>query len=1310
MRSKRILLLTCGIVCIAACSAADAPLPAGVKAVWDLDKACREKTPTRERLCINGLWRWQPAATGGASLPTDNWGFYKVPAPWPGHNQFARKESQTAYPHPSWKDQDLTKVIRAWYQREFAVPNEWAGRRIALSADYLNSVATVYVDGKKIGKLCFPAGELDLTSAVQPGSKHVLSVFVEALPLKETVLAFNDTNTPQEIKGSVNYRGLCGDVFLTSTPAQARVTNVKIDPSVRQWSLTVHADLAQLAAGAEYKLQVKISDQGQVVKTLTSAAFKDADLKSGRFSFTQPWKPEKLWDLNTPKNQYDLELSLMDGAGKTVDVFYPARFGFREFWIEGRDFMLNGTRVFWHNKPIESCNIGVRFCTYAAAKETLERMQSIGINMVYTHNYDCKPGSHLSFEELLTAADDAGIMVAFTMPHFHDYDWKADDAAQTNGYAQHAAFYARVAQNHPSVVAYATSHNATMYFEVMNPDTIDGVYAPPSDPGYEKNARTALTVQSIIQQLDPTRIVYHHSSGNLGMMWTSNFYLNFVPVQERSDWFEHWATKGTKPAFTTEYGMPYFATWTMFRGLYQGKLPWQGHHGKVQYDLCIAEWDSQFLGDSAFKLSENEKINLRWEAKKFNAGETWQHWEYPVCFGHEQFFDGMLEVVARYTADNWPAFRTWGVSGASPWTFEDQWKLRDGVNPVRKDLNVDWDKLQRPGYSPDYADERYDSVIYADYTVLYAYERGDWVPTVAGKALLRTNQPLLAYLGGKPAAFTEKGHNFRAGETVEKQIIVVNNSRVTVGCDCAWSLNLPTPISGSAKFSSPTGDIHKDPLKFTLPADVKAGTYTLHLVVKFTPGQPQEDSFTINVVAPDPAPPAAKLAIFDPAGETTKLLGALGVHGDAVGAEADLSRYDTVIVGKHALTPEGPAPNLSRVREGLKVIVFEQSADVLEQRFGFRVQEYGLRELFRRIPTHAILAGLDESLLHDWRGEATNMTPRLKYEQRPYPLIFPTILNAGVVVTRPWRCGTRGNVASVLIEKPACGDFLPLVDGGYSLQYSPLMEYHEGQGLILFCQMDVTGRTEREPAGERLTRNMLSYVSAWKPAAQRTVVYSGSPAGLKHLQQAGFTVEPYGPGALKADRVLVVAKGGGAALAATKDAIATWLKQDGRVLGLDLDTREANAFLPLEIETKAAEHINAFFEPPAATSPLAGVGPADVHNRDPRNMPLITGGAQSVGDGVLATALDGRVVFCQMAPWDFKVSQQNTRRTFRRTSCLVSRALGNFGAHGQTPVLERFSSAVKLDAEGQSPEKRWLKGFYLDQPEEWDDPYRFHGW
>ena len=66
----------------------------------------------------------------------------------------------------------------------------------------------------------------------------------------------------------------------------------------------------------------------------------------------------------------------------------------------------------------------------------------------------------------------------------------------------------------------------------------------------------------------------------------------------------------------------------------------------------------------------------------------------------------------------------------------------------------------------------------------------------------------------------------------------------------------------------------------------------------------------------------------------------------------------------------------------------------------------------------------------------------------------------GIPVPHIWRCGNQGNVASVLIEKPARGDFLPLVDGGFSLQYSPLLEYREGQGVVLFASS--TWRAERK--------------------------------------------------------------------------------------------------------------------------------------------------------------------------------------------------------------------------------------------------------
>ena len=66
-------------------------LPDGVKAVWDVTKAYHETTPTRERICLNGLWRWQPADAGSDKVPDGSWGFFKVPACWPGVTEPSRR-------------------------------------------------------------------------------------------------------------------------------------------------------------------------------------------------------------------------------------------------------------------------------------------------------------------------------------------------------------------------------------------------------------------------------------------------------------------------------------------------------------------------------------------------------------------------------------------------------------------------------------------------------------------------------------------------------------------------------------------------------------------------------------------------------------------------------------------------------------------------------------------------------------------------------------------------------------------------------------------------------------------------------------------------------------------------------------------------------------------------------------------------------------------------------------------------------------------------------------------------------------------
>ena len=195
----------------------------------------------------------------------------------------------------------------------------------------------------------------------------------------------------------------------------------------------------------------------------------------------------------------------------------------------------------------------------------------------------------------------------------------------------------------------------------------------------------------------------------------------------------------------------------MYRGWYKGGREYGS--AVVPWELCVAEWNSQFYGDAAFRISEEEKDACAGRAPSSAPATLWHRWDYPhelgslaarTVPGHGDVRHGQLARVSHL-----------GGIGDQLLGVRGYWKLRDGVDRRRKELKVDWDRLQRPGFSPDYIDGRFEAME-------TAFERSDWAPTPAGQALMRNNMPLLAYIGGKPEAFTSKDHNFFPGETVDE--------------------------------------------------------------------------------------------------------------------------------------------------------------------------------------------------------------------------------------------------------------------------------------------------------------------------------------------------------------------------------------------------------------------------------------------------------------------------------------------------------------------------------------------------------------
>ena len=112
-----------------------------------------------------------------------------------------QKDCQTVYRASELARQAAGRLTAAWYQREITVPAEWTGRRIVLHAEYVNSFATVFVDGQPVGEIRYPWGELDLTAVCRPGQRHVLSMLVVAMPLQGVMLSYGDTASARQVEG-----------------------------------------------------------------------------------------------------------------------------------------------------------------------------------------------------------------------------------------------------------------------------------------------------------------------------------------------------------------------------------------------------------------------------------------------------------------------------------------------------------------------------------------------------------------------------------------------------------------------------------------------------------------------------------------------------------------------------------------------------------------------------------------------------------------------------------------------------------------------------------------------------------------------------------------------------------------------------------------------------------------------------------------------------------------------------------------------------------------------------------------------------
>ena len=1000
---------------------------------WSLTDAWRTRTEKRARICLNGLWDFCVSDSDGE--PETGWAKVRVPSLCPG--------------------------AQAWYRREFVIePAESAGHAAVLSFDLIQTRAIVYLDGRRVGEVGFPCGEVDLTPYVRAGERQMLAVNVTAYPLNATTLDYNAPDRAEKRTATVRNKGITGDVWLELRPRDTPFESAFATADVHRHEVTVSVEGRAKPSDEAYRLTARMGTlDGEVVRTFEGACRPDA---AGNLSLTAVWPDVRTWDVDTPQNRYRCAVEIRTASGELLDALTPFEFGFRQVEVQGRDILLNGTpihiRALFNDWSVNNGADGMAAASDAACRETCSRALDAGYNLFIAGNYAFRAGCVTHLGGLLRACDASGMLYSFSLPHFSDFDRRLDDPAVAARYEDLTRKLVRLVRNHPSVILYAMSHNAAGYLGSQNPLRIDGVYDLPrggtgdrTNPwDYRINRAQARIAYGIASRLDPTRPIYHHESGNLDAFHTMNCYLNWAPIQERSEWFLHWSEVGRKPLFIVEWGLPHIASWSSHRG------PGFIYSTPAFHQLWSAEYAAAFRNDAAYEASPKTEAAMRDEERFWRQGKPFM-WTQTLA-GHASWITNNYHLVqAAYAEENWRAFRGCGVTAILPWDQWGFWKRvtprgRNAANPAAQT------NLKHPGVVPDVLPgEGYDYWSSGG-------ARTDFVRTPVGAVLERWNRADCAWIGGD-GSFTDRQHVYRVGETVRKTLVILNDRRHAQRV--RWSCTLKDRAgralaSQQGEVDVPVGGCVDVPVSFAVPT---AGDHELAASFDY-PESRQDDTLRLCVLAKDPVDDVPRVVLQDTKGLTHAQFARLGIETVSPGGEETVR-----VVGRQELTAKLFTEEiLPLARKGGRVVVFEQEKSVLEA-IGFRVQTYGLRRVFPRYRTEE-LAWLEEDLSKDWAGAST-LVPPYSQNLAAVELGAPKETWAGFTNTRVWRCGNRGAVATVIPEKPTAGDWRALVDGGFDLQYAPLLEWRVGAGRIVFCQLDVTGRTVDDPVADRLIRSVL---------------------------------------------------------------------------------------------------------------------------------------------------------------------------------------------------------------------------------------------
>lgn len=1241
--ASRVLCLVIVLLCLPsvvkaqadAIPTVDAPLPQGAIIHWG-DEPVDKQSEKRSRIVLNGLWRFMPA-TGDAvaAPPKAGWGWARVPGSWRSspfpivHHAVVAQGTG-----PAWREfgtQPEDRSTRAWYSRPIHIPKSWDGGRILLDLAWVGTDASVLIDGKRIGTIRWPHGSVDVTDHVTVGAEHRLDLLVVAVPEEGMVARYMDAQDVAEVQARVLAPGLTGDVSLRLVPSGARIGDVFIKTSTRQKRLDLDLLISGLVAEADVEVEAQIlnADDQQVAHFRQRVRSRGDEQQTIRVGWA--WDNARPWSPQDP-HLYTLRLTVR-GPGLHDQIVQ--RFGFREFWIEGRDFYLNGTLI-----RLRPTVISAQQRTPAEFAGFLDGAQALGFNFVEIWPRDPLLRGSLPIEsELMRLADERGMMISGLAPALQTEigrrgeAWKGDQSVAR--IRQRAIDLMTPYRNHPSIVMWGTTGNFFAHAQDQWPVHIGRRDWTEHDAAWRARAEPGRAAIQAIREVDPTRPIFTHHGTSVGDVYTANHYLNLIPLQEREEWMSDWAKHGEMPYMAVEFGTPLNTTFRRARN---------GHNNADRSEPLMTEFAAGEIGEHAYRM----------ESDRYRRGIVSAHRQDQLWTFRKPDFDAepaYQQLQERYLTNTWRAWRTWGLSGGMiPWSNGFLWQQESSA-------------IDQPPFVPGQLGFHRDRISASDLHPL-SERGGSLLP--AAKALRAVNRKTLAYIAGGPDAFTDKTHHYRVGSTLDKQVVLINDTEGPLTYEAKVVVRLDQPVldtklSGELK----PGEIRLVPVKIELPAsDLKADTRQGQIELGVTIGDERHDDRFQFTVFPPEAPARLEVAVFDPVGQTAKMLEGMGI------ATREWANDDTsmpLIIGREVLSRGHELPhNLADwLERGGRAMIMPQHPDWLEQ-MGFRPARHQARQVFAVSADHPILRGLTDANLRDWSGSGTLLDPYPDYGSKEGwtagPYGFPKW---------GWRWGNRHTVSSVSIEKPHHSGWRPIMHSQFDLAYTPLMELDRGRGRLLWCQLDLEDQTSADPAAERLARNLLRYLSMPNDHLEsRTASYLGGEAGEGMLKQLGVLYERSNK--TDTNPLLIV----GQEVEVGTEELKSWLGSGRRVLFLPRKTGQVGPWTLVSDEA----HSGATQVPdwPEAR----GLSASDLRTRTPVTT-VVAEGEGVVAEGLLArwSHANGVALLVQVNPGPNDAAVQPYLRYTRwRQTRTLSQVIANLGG--------RFKADDALLSALQKPRQR----------------------